>query len=101
MTFLSRANDMSARLVPVTADETVRPTRVVWRYSSNQFLTSRVFPTLERAYAFAAEQDDVVIVQDARERPPKQDARVNRAFVETPFAALTSAAPTKKSKKRP
>lgn len=69
-------------LVPVRPDEIVRPTRVVWRFKANQFLTSRVFPTAERAWAFAAEQADVVIVQDAREAPPKQDSRVNRKFIE-------------------
>lgn len=75
---------LSENLVPVRSSEIVRPTRVVWRYKSNQFLTSRVFPTAERAWAFAAEQDSVVVVQDVHERPPKQDSRVHHAFVNFP-----------------
>ena len=74
---------LSEGLVPVKPDENVRPTRVVWRFKSNQFLTSRVFPTAEQAWAFAAAQADVVIVQDAREVPPKQDSRVHRAFLKS------------------
>lgn len=61
-------------------EEIMRPTRVVWKFKANRFLTSRVFPTAERAWAFAADQADVVIVQDAREAPPKQDSRVHRGF---------------------
>lgn len=80
MTFLPSTSDMNKGLVPVRPEEIVCPTRVVFRYKVNKFLTSRVFPTAERAYAFAAEQEDVIVVQDARERPPQQDGPVNRAF---------------------
>lgn len=71
-------------LKPVHGKEIVKPTRVVYR-GSNQFLVSLVFPTLARAVEFAAEQRDVIAIQDVHERPPKQITKVNRSFVERTF----------------
>lgn len=66
----------------VTPDEIVRPTRVVWRHPENRRVTSRVFATEARAFAFAADQREVIVVQDARERPPAQDTVVNYSFTD-------------------
>lgn len=55
------------------------PTRVVWRLKTN-FLTTRVFPTSAAAWAFAATLPNLVLVQDAKEAPPKQSPSVNKAF---------------------
>ena len=65
---------------PVEAGEVIRPTRVVFRHSESRKLTCRLFPTEARAFDFAAEQADVIVVQDAREAPPAQDVCVNRSF---------------------
>lgn len=64
----------------VQPDEIVRPTRVVYRHSENRKLTCRLFPTEARAFDFAAEQSEVIVVQDARETPPLQDQVINRSF---------------------
>ena len=71
---------------PVEAGEVIRPTRVVFRSESRK-LTCRLFPTEARAFGFAADQADIIVVQDAREAPPAQDASVNRSFVSRSGAA--------------
>ena len=72
---------------PVEAGEVIRPTRVVFRHAESRKQTCRLFPTEARAFDFAAEQADVIVVQDAREAPPAQDASVNRSFVSRSGAA--------------
>ena len=77
---------------PVSPDEIVRPTRVVFRHIGNRKVTSRLFPTAARAYDFAAEQTEVLAVQDVDERPPRQDAPVHRHFT-TPGSGRSTATP--------
>lgn len=65
---------------PLGIDEVFRPTRVVFRHAENKKLTARLFSTEARAFDFAAQQDEVVVVQDARETPPQQDFPIFRSF---------------------
>lgn len=61
----------SEPLVPIAPHETVEPTRVAWMLP-NGILASRVFPTRQRAFAFA--QGLVArpfTVQPAAESPPR------------------------------
>lgn len=83
-------------IAPVTEDEVVRPTRVVWRHLGGR-LASRIFPTEARARAFAGTlAHDVVALQPASEPPPPQESPPPRKFageragVRTAIAILQS-----------
>ncbi len=66
--------------VPVSDDEVVKPTRVVFRKCGT--VTTRIFPTQARAWAFAAEVKHLMLVQDASEPVPPQ-SQIRQASNET------------------
>lgn len=65
---------------PLSPGEVFRPTRVVYRHVENRKITTRIFSTEARAFDFAADQAEVIVIQDAFEPPPAQDFPVFRAF---------------------
>lgn len=57
-------------IVPVGPDEVIKPTRVTWVHK-NTTRISRVFPTEERARAYAETKPDAQIMDVAEPVPPQ------------------------------
>ena len=69
---------LSEEVKPVSPDEIVKPTRVIWKAQAGQIRT-RVFPTEARALEFAMTKPGSEI-SDVTEPVPRQPAAAVNAF---------------------
>ena len=72
-----------ADCVPLSKNEILEPTRVVWKKCGT--ITTKIFPTKQRAWDFALSIENLVEVQKVEAKVPEQD--VKRKIGNLPFSS--------------